>query len=96
METRPLLVLSSKQKTDESTNAMGTPHYDSTATPSQRGEFATTSKSPSSGRGKLRFTQRQQMKLKQKIMLQTPQTPAVASVGIYNSIFSSKRKKMNL
>ena len=95
METRPLLFLSSKQQTDESTMAMamamGTPHYDSTAaTTNQRGGLATTAKS-ASGRGKLRFTQRQQMKLKQKIMLQTPQTPAVASVGIYNSIFSSKR-----
>ena len=67
-------------------------YYDSTATTNQRGGLATTSKSSlSSGRGKLRFTQRQQMKLKQKILLQTP---PVASVGIYNSIFSSKRNNI--
>lgn len=92
METRPFL--SSKQK-DESTpnqHIMMENHpqqsylYDSTATGRRGGGLAAASSSKSSGRGKLRFIQRQQMKLKQN-----QQKIVTHTVGIYNSIFPSKR-----
>eukprot|EP00986_Skeletonema_menzelii_P010449 scaffold5072_cov184-Skeletonema_menzelii.AAC.4 len=92
METRPFL--SSKQK-DESTpnqHIMMENHpqqsylYDSTATGRRGGGLAAAPSSKPSGRGKSRFIQRQQMKLKQN-----QQKIVTHTVGIYNSIFPSKR-----
>jgi len=101
METKPLL--SSKLKGDprlsprqqqimmEETNQQ---NYDSTTnnySNRQDGEGGLAS-SKSSGRGKLRFNKRQQMKLKQQ-QQKIVQSPA--AVGIYNSIFPSKRNNIH-
>jgi len=108
METRPLLASKEEEEEESSPNRslqmmiennnQQNYYNDSVATNLNRrvvdGGLAasTTTKARSSpGRGKLRFNTRKQMKLKQtqKIMMQTTTTP---SVGIYNSLFPSKRK----
>uniref|UniRef100_A0A7S2LZM1 Ion transport domain-containing protein n=2 Tax=Skeletonema marinoi TaxID=267567 RepID=A0A7S2LZM1_9STRA len=101
METKPLL--SSKLKGDprlsprqqqimmEETNQQ---NYDSATNNNsnrQDGEGGLAS-SKSSGRGKLRFNKRQQMKLKQQQQKIEQSPPAV---GIYNSIFPSKRNNIH-